>query len=254
MMELSGLDGKTALITGASRGIGRAIAEILAESGIKVICSARDMSLLTEICVGIEGAGGVAVPVRADVSLTEDRQQLVDRAISTFDGVDFLINNAGVHGDTATLELTDEELRHVLEINFVSMFSLSRDLGRHMMTRGGGKIINMGSFWGQLGVRKHVAYCVTKAAIEAMTRCLAVEWAQHNIQVNTVAPGHIMTDIAKAAMEDEKLRGEILRRIPARRIGEPEEVAYLVAFLCSQESNYITGHIYYLDGGQQIAW
>ena len=87
-----------------------------------------------------------------------------------------------------------------------------------------------------------------------MTRCLAVEWARYNIQVNTVAPGHIMSDISKAAMEDEKIRDLVLRHIPARRIGEPEEVAYLVAFLCSQQSNYLTGHIYSIDGGQQIAW
>ena len=87
-----------------------------------------------------------------------------------------------------------------------------------------------------------------------MTRCLAVEWARYNIQVNTVAPGHVMTDISKAALQNEKIRNDILRRIPARRVGDPQEVAYLVAFLCSQESNYITGHIYYIDGGQLISW
>ncbi len=112
----------------------------------------------------------------------------------------------------------------------------------------------MGSFWGQLGVSKQLAYCVSKAAVEAMTRCLAVEWARYNIQVNTIAPGHIMTDISKAALENENLRNEIQRRIPARRVGNPEEVAYLIAFLCSQESSYLTGHIYYIDGGELICW
>jgi NAD(P)-dependent dehydrogenase (short-subunit alcohol dehydrogenase family) len=253
-MKLSGLEGKTALVTGASRGIGRAIAKMLAVGGSQVVCSARNPERLGEICSEIARGGGRAVAVEADIGLAPERQKLVDQAISAFGGIDFLINNAGTHGDRSALDLSDEQLKQVLDINFISMFSLAREIGRHMIARGGGKIINMGSFWGQLGVAKQVAYCVTKAAIEAMTRCLAVEWARHNIQVNTVAPGHIMTDISKAAMANDKLRDEILRRIPARRIGEPEEVAYLVAFLCSQESNYLTGHIYYIDGGQQIAW
>lgn len=253
-MELRGLDGKTALVTGASRGIGSAIAKVLARSGVEIVCCARNQRLLTETCSEIEKDGGKAIPVKADVSLPADRKHLVDMAISTSQGIDFLINNAGEHGEKKALDLSDEAFKQAMEINFFSMFSLARDVARHMIPRGGGKIINMGSFWGQKGVRQHLAYCVSKAAIEAMTRCLAVEWARHNVQVNTVAPGHIMTDISKSAMENEKLSQEILRHIPARRLGEPEEVAYLVAFLCAQESNYLTGHIYYIDGGELIAW
>ena len=253
-MKLKGLEGKTALVTGASRGIGKAIAEVLARSGVQIVCCARDLELLTQICSEIEKDGGKAVPIKADVSSAADRKQLIEKATNAFQGIDFLINNAGVHGVKRAFDLEDEEFKEAMEINFFSMFSLARDIARQMVKRGGGKIISMGSFWGQKGVRQHLAYCVAKAAIEAMTRCLAVEWARHNIQVNTVAPGHIMTDISKAAMEDEKIREEVLRHIPARRIGEPEEVAYLVAFLCAQESNYLTGHIYCIDGGQQIAW
>lgn len=253
-MKLSGLEGKAALVTGASRGIGKTIAEVLAQSGVKVVCCARNLEQLTQLCSGIEKDGGKAVAIKADVSLASERKQLIEKAVSAFQGIDFLINNAGVHGEKRALDLSDEEFKEVMEINFFSMFSIARDIARHMIDRGGGKIVNMGSFWGQKGVRQHVAYCVSKAAVEPMTRCLAVEWARYNIQVNTVAPGHIMTDISKAAMEDEKLREDVLRRIPARRVGEPEEVAYLVAFLCSQQSNYLTGHIYYIDGGQQIAW
>ena len=111
----------------------------------------------------------------------------------------------------------------------------------------------MGSFWGQLGIPKQLAYCVSKAAIEALTRSLAVEWAPYNIQVNTVAPGYIRTDLSKVAMQDEQLRTKIQHRIPAKRFGDPEDVAPLVAFLCSQEANYLTGHIYYVDGGVLIS-
>jgi NAD(P)-dependent dehydrogenase (short-subunit alcohol dehydrogenase family) len=253
-MKLTGLDGKTALVTGASKGIGKSIAGVLADSGVRLICCARNESILLQVCSEIEKRGGTAVPVRADVASASDRQNLIERCFSKLEGIDFLINNAGVHKEKAALELSDAELLQTMQINFFSMFSLSRDIAKQMIDRQGGKIINLGSFWGQLGVRKQLPYCVSKGAIEAMTRCLAVEWARHNIQVNTVAPGHIMTDISKAALDNEKIRDDILRRIPARRVGDPQEVAYLVAFLCSQESNYITGHIYYIDGGQLISW
>jgi 2-deoxy-D-gluconate 3-dehydrogenase len=253
-MELSGLKDRNAVVTGASKGIGQKIAEVLAGSGVRLICCARTQSLLEQVCDGIQKKGGVAIPVRADVSSASDRQHLVERAAREFGGIDFLINNAGIHTEKDSLEFSDEEFHHIMDNNFYPMFSLARDFAGQMIARGGGKIVNMGSFWGQLGVGRNLAYCVSKAAIAAMTRCLAVEWARHNIQVTTVGPGHILTDMSKAAMEDERTRKAILRRIPARRGGEPEEVAHLVAFLCSQESNYLTGHIYYIDGGQQIAW
>ena len=253
-MQLSGLDGKSALVTGASRGIGRAIAEVLAGCGVRLVCCARSREPLEASCADIKEKGGVAVPVKADVASPRDRAALAARMLSEFGGADFLINNAGIHVEQDAFDLSDEEFFKCMEINFFSMFSLSRELGKQMRQRGGGRIVNIGSFWGQLGVKKQLAYCSAKAAIEAMTRCLAVEWARHNIQITTVAPGHIMTDISKAALENEKIRDGILRRIPARRIGEPEEVAYLVAFLCSNESSYLSGHIYYIDGGQQISW
>jgi NAD(P)-dependent dehydrogenase (short-subunit alcohol dehydrogenase family) len=253
-MELTGLKRKNALVTGASRGIGKSIIKVLAENGVRVICCARNEQLLLETCSEIEKNGGVAIPVRADVSVDSERKQLINHAMSSLEGIDFLINNAGIHTEKPALELTDEELLQVMEINFFSMFSFSRELAGQMISKGGGKIINIGSFWGQLGVVRNLAYCVSKAAIEALTRCLAVEWARYNIQVNTIAPGHINTDISQAAMENEKLRNIILNRIPARRLGEPEEVAYLVAYLCSQEANYVTGQNYYIDGGQFTAW
>ena len=252
-MNLTGLDGRIALVTGASKGIGKSIAMVLAKSGVRVVCCARNESILRESCSEMEKKGDVVVPVRADVSSPSDRKKLIERTLSEFGRIDFLINNAGIHMEKDALELSDEELLQAMEINFLSMFSLSRDAAKHMIPIGGGKIVNIGSFWGQLGVRKQLPYCVSKGAIDALTRCLAVEWARHNIQVNTVAPGYIRTDITKEGMENEKLRSQIIRRIPVRRIGEPEEVAYLVAFMCSQESSYLTGHIYYIDGGQLIS-
>jgi len=252
-MQLTGLEGKIALVTGASRGIGKAIAEVLAKSGVQLVCCARNQEVLIQTCSEIEKDGGVALPVKADVSLASDRKQLIEQALSSFGGIDFLINNAGMHVDKEALQLSDKEFIDLMEVNLFSMFSLSRDVARHMITRGGGRIINMGSVSGQGGGSKQVAYCASKAAIEALTRSLAVEWAPYNIQVNTVAPGYIRTDLSKPALENKQLRTKIEGRIPAKRFGDPEDVAPLVAFLCSQEANYLTGHIYYVDGGVLIS-
>ena len=252
-MQLTGLEGKNALVTGASRGIGKAIARVLAKSGVQVVCCARNQELLVQTCSEIEKDGGVALPVKADVALASDRKQLVEQALSSFGGIDFLVNNAGIHMEKEALELSDKEFIDLMEVNLFSMFFLSRDIARQMIARGGGRIINTGSISGQGGGSKQVAYCASKAAIEALTRSLAVEWARYNIQVNTVAPGYIRTDLSKVALEDEELRTKIERRIPAKRFGDPEDVAPLVAFLCSQEANYLTGHIYYVDGGVLIS-
>jgi NAD(P)-dependent dehydrogenase (short-subunit alcohol dehydrogenase family) len=253
-MELRGLDGRGAIVTGGSRGIGRAIAETLALCGAKVLCCARNETQLREACKSIQEKGGTVHGIKADVSSASDRRMIINEARGLFGRVDILINNAGIHYEKSALDLSDEEMRFVLETNFLSMFALARDVAREMIDGGGGIIVNMGSFWGQFGIRKQLAYCVSKAAIEALTRCLAVELADHNIRVVTVAPGHILTDISRPALENEKLRERILRKIPARRIGSPEEVAYLVAFLCSEQASYITGHVYYIDGGQSIVW
>ncbi|MEW5911842.1 MAG: SDR family NAD(P)-dependent oxidoreductase [Thermodesulfobacteriota bacterium] len=253
-MELTGLADKTALVTGASRGIGRAIAVVLAQAGARVVCCARSQEQLQELCAQIRAQGGQALAAPADVAQPQDRRRVIEQAAGAWGSLDILVNNAGIHAEKPALELSDQELSRVMEVNFFSMFALARDAAPHMIKAGGGRIVNMGSFWGQKGVSRQLPYCVSKTAVEAMTRCLAVEWARYNIQVNTVAPGHILTEISKPALEDEKIGKDILRRIPARRVGEAEEVAYLTAFLCSDQARYLTGHLYYIDGGQAIAW
>lgn len=248
-MLLTGFEGKTALVTGASRGMGRAIARVLAKSGVQVVCCARNEQVLLQTCTEIERDGGVALPVRADVYSALDRKRLIDQAVSRFKGIDFLINNAGIHINKPALEITEKEVIDLMQVNFFSMFFLARDVAQQMIPKGGGRIINMGSVSGQGGGSKQVIYCASKAAIEAMTRSLAAEWAKYNINVNTVAPGYINTDMTKPALENEQRRSEFQKMIPLKRFGEPEDVANLVVFLCSQEASYLTGHIYYVDGG-----
>ena len=150
-MELSGLAGKTAVVTGASRGIGRAIAKTLASAGARVVCCARSQDQLIELCAEIEDLGGAALAVTVDVTKPDDRERLIAQAAEAWGSLDILVNNAGIHTDVPALELDDDKLNWVMEVNFFSMFALSRGAAAHMIDAGGGKIVNMGSFWGQKG-------------------------------------------------------------------------------------------------------
>ena len=164
--------------------------------------------------------------------------------------IDILVNNAGITLDKRSVEVTDEEWDDVLATNLTSTFVLARAVAPGMMEQRHGKIINIGSMYGKIGVPGYAAYCASKAAVEALTRSLAVESARHGIQVNCLAPGYVNTDIPREAMADEKLRTLFLSRVPARRIGEPEEVATLAVYLASAASDFMTGQTVYLDGAR----
>jgi NAD(P)-dependent dehydrogenase (short-subunit alcohol dehydrogenase family) len=150
--------------------------------------------------------------------------------------------------------VTDEEWDTVLATNLTSMFRCARAAAPGMIERGRGKIINVGSTYGMLGVPRYAAYCASKAAVDGLTRSLAAEWARHGIQVNCLAPGYMDTDIPRAALADEQTRARFLAKIPARRIGDPEEAGALAVYLASSASDFMTGQTLYLDGGQAMAW
>ena len=150
--------------------------------------------------------------------------------------------------------MTDDDWEHVLATNLTSMFRLARAVAPGMQARGRGKIINVGSMYGVIGVPRYAAYCASKAGVDGLTRSLAVEWARHGIQVNCVAPGYMNTDIPRVALADPRTRELFLSKIPARRIGEPEDIGPLVVYLASAASDFMTGQTLYLDGGQTIAW
>jgi NAD(P)-dependent dehydrogenase (short-subunit alcohol dehydrogenase family) len=252
-MELTGLNGKTAIVTGAGRGIGKAIAELLAASGVRVVCCATNEDVLNKTCKEIEKNGGVALPVKADVTSDTDRKNLIDQAIARFGAIDILINNAGIAFDEETLASDDKRIMHLMRINFFSVYSLSRDAAKHMIKSGYGKIVNMSSLFGQIGVPGVIAYSSSKAAVASMTRGLAVEWAPYNIQVNAIAPGYIWTDMSRAVMENnQQMQKDILAKIPANRFGTPEDVANTAVFLCSKQADYITGTLSFVDGGAFI--
>ena len=248
------LTGRTALVTGASRGIGRAIALALAAAGAGVACAARARDQVASTAAAIEAEGGRARAIQLDVTSGEQVRACVKDAESALGSIDILVNNAGVTLDRPTLEVGDDEWDQVLATNLTSMFRCARAVAPGMIARGRGKIINLGSMYGVLGVPRYAAYCASKAAVGGFTRSLAAEWARHGIQVNCLAPGYVNTDIPRAAMADPKTRERFLSKIPVRRIGEPEEVATLAVYLASAASDFMTGQTVYLDGGQTIAW
>ena len=248
------LEGRTAFVTGASRGIGRSIALALAKAGAAVACAARALDDVRSAAAEIETAGGRACALRLDVTRGADITAAVKDAEAALGSVDILVNNAGITLDKPTLEVSDEEWERVLATNLTSMFRCCRAVAPGMIARGRGKIINVGSMYGRLGVSHYAAYCASKAAVDGLTRSLAAEWARHGIQVNCLAPGYMNTDIPRAAMADPKTRERFLSKVPARRLGEPDEAAALAVYLASPASDFMTGQTVYLDGGQTIAW
>ena len=254
MGDVPPLAGRIALVTGASRGLGRAIAEAIAAAGASVACAARSETEVGTTASRIRERGGHAQAFRLDVTRAEEIAATVRAVEAALGPVHVLVNNAGVTLEKKTLDVTDDEWERVLATNLTAMFRLARAVAPGMIERGRGKIINVGSMYGRLGVARYAAYCASKAAVDGLTRSLAVEWARHGIQVNCLAPGYMNTEIPRAAMADERTRALFLSKVPARRIGEPEEVATLAVYLASPASDFMTGQTVYLDGGQTIAW
>jgi 2-deoxy-D-gluconate 3-dehydrogenase len=248
------VEGRVALVTGAGRGIGRAIAMALGEAGAAVACAARSRDQVEAAAAAIAAAGGRARALRLDVTRPEQIVAGVEEITAALGPVDVLVNNAGITMEKPTTEVTDEDWDAVLATNLTSMFRCARAVAPGMIRLGRGKIINVGSMYGVLGVPRYAAYCASKAAVDGLTRSLAAEWARHGIQVNCLAPGYVNTDIPRAAMADERTRALFLSKVPARRIGEPEEVGALAVYLASPASDFMTGQTVYLDGGQTMAW
>lgn len=248
------LEGRVALVTGAGRGIGRAIAVALGAAGAAVACAARSRDQVDATAAEITAAGGRARALGLDVTRREQIVAGVAEVAAALGPVDVLVNNAGMTMEKKTTEVTDEDWDAVLATNLSSMFRCARAVAPGMIELERGKIINIGSMYGVIGVPRYAAYCASKAAVAGLTRSLAAEWARHGIQVNCLAPGYVNTDIPREAMADEKTRALFLSKIPARRIGEPGEVGALAVYLASPASDFMTGQTVYLDGGQTMAW
>ncbi len=244
------LDGKAALVTGGSRGIGRAIAEALAGAGADLVLTARGEESLVQAADDIRAASGRRVIALAgDVAETTFVRALVERARAELGGVDILINNAGVNrrGESATF--SEEDWVAVLGVNLSGAFFVAQACGEQMIERGrGGKIVNILSLASAIGLPGAPAYSAAKGGLLQLTKTLAVEWAEHGIQVNGIGPGFIRTELNRAIQEDHR-SDWVVRRTPVRRWGETHELAGTALFLSSPASEFVTGQVVYVDGG-----
>jgi len=243
---------KVALVTGASRNIGRAIALALARRGYALACFGRDGAALDETAREVRALGAQASVFVGDARSNAELQAFAEHALRTHGAIDAVVNNAGIVVERRPEEFTPEEFAETLQVNLVSQFALARAAYPAMRGRGG-VIINIGSLAGAIAFPRTAAYCASKAGIDGLTRALAYDWARDKIRVLCVAPGYVRSDISKAVLADERTRSWILKRIPLRRVAEPTEIAEFVAFLASDAASFCTGETYYVDGGQRTA-
>jgi len=242
------LNGKVAIVTGASRGIGRTIAISLAQKGACVVVNyASSAGAAAEVVENIRGAGGKAMVFQADVAKPAEAIALVKATGAEFNRVDILVNNAGITRDSLVVRMKDEDWNAVLDVNLKGAYNCIRAVARGMLKNHYGRIINISSVVGMIGNIGQANYCAAKAGLIGLTKAMAKELGSRNITVNAVAPGFITTEMSAALPEEVKKT--MLEQIPLKRFGSPEDVAGLVAFLASDAARYITGQTIAVDGG-----
>lgn len=241
---------QVAVVTGAGRGIGRAAALALAEAGAHVVLAARSADQIEAVAEEIRGRGGRALAVPTDVTVESAVEELTATTLEEFSRIDVLVNNSGIVAGTPLLEQSAEEWDAVYATNVRGTFLVTRSIGRHLVDQGRGKVVNIASNFAFTGVPMHAAYSSSKAAVVALTRALAVEWARHGVQVNALAPGYFATDMNAGARADPETYERILRGVPARRMGGVEELGPWLVLLAGSSSDFMTGETIVIDGGQ----
>ncbi|MFJ8098990.1 MULTISPECIES: 3-oxoacyl-[acyl-carrier-protein] reductase [unclassified Lysinibacillus] len=242
------LEGKVAVVTGASRGIGRSIALKLADEGAKVVVNySGSQAKAEEVVAAIQENGGEAIAVQASVSKTEEVSALMDVAVKTFGSLDILVNNAGITRDNLLMRMKEDEWDAVLDTNLKGVFLCTKAVTRQMMKQRAGRIINISSIVGVAGNAGQANYVAAKAGVIGLTKTTAKELASRNILVNAIAPGFIETEMTEQLPED--LKQGMLTQIPLAKLGQPEDIAKAVAFLASDDANYMTGQTLHIDGG-----
>ncbi|MDF2652006.1 MAG: 2-deoxy-D-gluconate 3-dehydrogenase [Paenibacillus sp.] len=243
---------KIALVTGAGRGIGRALAIGLAEAGADVALFARTASDIEEVAHEIRALGRKAYPFTVDVTNREQIEEAVQQIIEQTGRLDILVNNAGMNIRSQALAVTDEEWDTIMQTNLKSAFLCSQIVGRHMQQKEYGRIINIASVAGQVALRTGVVYAATKAAMIQMTKVLALEWGKYGINVNSIGPWYFKTPLTEKILANPDYLAEIIARTPLGRVGELEELVGPTVFFASDAANYVTGQTLFVDGGMTI--
>ena len=244
------LTGQVALVTGAAKGLGRSIALALANAGATVALGFRDIDSPGDVQQAIQAMDGVAFPLQMDTAKLKQVHEAIEKVVAQFGRLDLLVNNAGIAPVNFAENVTEDDFDRTLAVNLKGTFFASQYAARHMMLQQSGCIINMSSQAGFAALPSESVYCMTKAGIAHLTKCLAVEWGQHGIRVNAVAPTFIRTPGTTPALADPQFEAEVVERVAAlHRIGEPVEVSGAVVFLASPAASLITGHTLVIDGG-----
>jgi NAD(P)-dependent dehydrogenase (short-subunit alcohol dehydrogenase family) len=244
---------RVALITASGRGIGRACALAFADSGCDIVLGLRNKDNASELIKEIKETGVHVLPVQMDVSKIEEISSAVEEAVGHYGHIDILVNNAGIGVPNPVVKVTEKDFDDTITVNLKGTFFVSQAVGRQMIKQGGGgRIINISSQAGFVALDTESVYCMTKAGISHLTKCLALEWAPYNITVNAVAPTFIKTPGTVKWLEDEDFHSSVVKRIPLNRTGEPKDVSASVVFLASPGASLITGATLMIDGGWTI--
>ena len=247
--ELFDLSGKTALVTGSSRGLGLVFARGLAQAGATVVLNGRNHETLQQAVSGLKSEGFSAEGYAFDVVNRKQLSEQVSRIEEQIGPVDILVNSAGIQKRAPILDMEESVWREVLEVNLNGVFLTSKIIGKGMVQRRRGKIINICSLLSEVGRPTIAPYTAAKGGVKMLTRAMAVEWAEYNVQVNGLGPGYFATEMNRALVQDRDFDSWIRQRTPARRWGKPEELIGAVVFLASRASDFVTGQILYVDGG-----
>lgn len=251
-VPLFSLHGRTALVTGSSRGLGRAMAEGLAGAGARLIINGTNAARVADAVSELRDAGHSADGATFDVNSEADILGAFERFDTEGISIDILVNNAGIQFRKPMVELKTADWQRVIDTNLTSAFVIGREAATRMIVRGRGKIINIGSLTSELARATVAPYTVAKGGIKMLTRAMAAEWAQHGIQANAIGPGYMLTDMNQALVDNPDFDAWVKGRTPAKRWGRPEELVGAAVFLASSASDYVNGQIIYVDGGMSV--